>query len=172
MRYLSLLAAILASTPVCAAEFTNRLEISPGFTARWQAPRPFTDVLIGNPDIVDATVQPNQTLMIHKNPKGGETNIVLLDEHGEQVANVLVTDSPDPTPTIQHQAVRSAEYPGEWQIYRKEDECYRICVTIDPASMPSIVVSDAPKQIARPSPGGSARNVVIPPNKLKTSHTP
>jgi Flp pilus assembly secretin CpaC len=157
MRYLSLFAAILASTPVCAAEVTDTIEIPAGFAKRWSAPRPFTDVMIGDPDVVDAKAETNQSLVINMNPKAKDrkTNIVLLDEHGEQVANVLITNPP--TPTIQYQAARSDETPGAWQIYRKEDECYRICVTIDPAT-PPIVVSDAPKQIATPFPGGPARN--------------
>ena len=136
MRYLSFLAAILDSTPVWAAEFTDTIEIPAGFAKRWSAPRPFTDVMIGNPDIVDAKPDTNQALILNMKVKDGRTNIVLLDEHGEQVANVLVTD----LHTMQYQAARSNKNPGTWQIYRKE------------------VVSDAPKQIATPSPGGPARN--------------
>jgi Flp pilus assembly secretin CpaC len=174
MRYLSLLAAILASTPVCAAEFTNTLEMPPGFTERWQAPRPFTSVTIGTPGVVDAKAETDQTLTISKEKKGN-TNIVLLDAHGDQVANVLVTDPPGEPPnvaraahpTIQYQVVRSA-VTGAWQVYQKEDECYPVCVRIetkpnDPAPTPSIVVPNASKEIA-----SQDNDVVIPLNKSKT----
>ena len=156
MRYLSLLAAILASTPVCAAEFTDTLEIPPGFAKRWAAPQPFTDVMIGNPDIVDAKAETNQALVISmKKPgggtEGGTTNIVLLDGHGEQVANVLVTNPREPAvarPRIQYQVAQNAAT-GAWQVYRKDDECYRFCVRIetkpnDSALMEGIVATDAP----------------------------
>jgi len=152
MRYLSLLAAILASTPVCAAEFTDTLEITPGFAKRWAAPRPFTDVMIGNPDIVDAKAETNQALVISmKKPEGGATNIVLLDGHGEQVANVLVTNPREPAvarPRIQYQVAQNAAT-GAWQVYRKDDECYRLCVSIETkpnasALMEGIVAPDAP----------------------------
>jgi hypothetical protein len=122
MRYLSLLAAILANTPVCAAEFTDTVEIPPGFAKGWSAPRPFTDVVIANPDIVDAKAETNQKLIISTKPEGGTTNIVLLDEHGDQVANVLVTN-----PAIQYQLARGGKT-GAWQLYRNEDKCYPVCV--------------------------------------------
>ena len=98
MRYLSFLAAVLASAPACAAEFTHTIELRPGFAERWQAPRPFKNVIVGNPDIVDTVQgQTNQELIIITKPDGGTTNIVLSDENGEQVANLLVTTT---APTI------------------------------------------------------------------------
>jgi hypothetical protein len=131
MRYLSLLAAILASTPVCAAEFTDTIEIPPGFNARWQAPRPFAEVLIGHPDIVDAkpanSESENRALIINMNPKAKDgTNILVLDALGEQVANLRVNPAHS---TSQYQGVRNPKT-GTWQVYRKEDECFFACVTI------------------------------------------
>ena len=41
MRYLFFFAAVLTSGPACAAEFTDTIELRPGFAERWQAPRPF-----------------------------------------------------------------------------------------------------------------------------------
>jgi Flp pilus assembly secretin CpaC len=123
MRYLSLLAAVLVSTSVCAAEFTDTLEIPPGFAQRWSAPRPFTSVIVGNPDIVDAKAETNREVMIGAKPDGGTTNVILLND-GEVVANVLVTN-----PATQYQLGRSAET-GAWQVYRNDDKCYPVCVKI------------------------------------------
>ena len=121
MRYLSFLAAVLASAPVCAAEFTDTIELRPGFTERWQAPRPFKNVILGNPDVVDVVQgQTNQELIISTKPDGGATNIALIDENGEQVANVLVTTAP------QYQPARSA-VTGRLQVYRNDDKCYPDC---------------------------------------------
>jgi hypothetical protein len=120
MRYLSFLAALLASAPAYAAEFTHKLELRPGVVERWQAPRPFMNVIIGNPDIVDALPGTNQELII-MTKDGGTTNIALTDENGEQVANVLVTN-----PAPQYKPARSAET-GTWQVYRNDDKCWPAC---------------------------------------------
>jgi Flp pilus assembly secretin CpaC len=125
MRYLSFLAAVLASAPACAAEFTDTIELRPGFTERWQAPRPFKSVILGNPDIVDIVQgQTNQELIIITKPDGGTTNIALIDENGEKVANVLVIN-----PAPQYQPARSAET-GRLQVYRNDDKCYPDCVRL------------------------------------------
>jgi formylglycine-generating enzyme required for sulfatase activity len=97
MRYLSLLAAVLASTAVCAAEFTDTVEIPPGFAKRWSAPRPFTSVIVGNPNIVDAKAETSKEVMIGMRPPGGTTNIILLNID-EVVANVLITSPVDGPP--------------------------------------------------------------------------
>jgi Flp pilus assembly secretin CpaC len=116
MRYLSFLAAVLASAPAYAAEFTHKIELPPGFAERWQAPRPFKSVILGDPDIVDAIQgQTNRELIIITKPDGGTTNIVLNDENGEQVANVLVTNPA--IPTIQYPLARSV-VTGRLQLYR------------------------------------------------------
>jgi putative type II/III system pilus formation protein len=120
MRYLSFLAAVLASAPACAAEPTHTIELRPGLVERWQAPRPFVNVIIGNTDIVDALPGNNQELIIMTKPDGGSTNIALIDENGEQVANVLVIN-----PAIQYLPARSAE--TGMQVYRNEDKCWPVC---------------------------------------------
>jgi hypothetical protein len=120
MRYLSFLAAVLASVPACATEYTHTIELRPGLVERWQAPRPFMNVIIGNTDIVDALPGNNQELIIMTKPDGGTTNIALIDENGEQVANVLVIN-----PAIQYLPARSAE--TGMQVYRNEDKCWPVC---------------------------------------------
>ena len=106
MRYLSFLAAVLASAPAYA-QVKDKIELQPGFAERWQAPQPFTKVVVGNPDIVDVVQGPtNQEMNIITKPDGGTTNIVLKDENGNQVANLLVTNC---IPNIsQHGALRLA----------------------------------------------------------------
>ena len=121
MRYLLFLAAVLASAPACAAEITDTITLRPGFTERWLTLRPFKDVIVGNPDIVDTVQgQTNQELIIITKPEGGTTNIVLSDENGEQVANLLVTTTPG------YQPAWSA-VTGSLQIYRNDDKCYPDC---------------------------------------------
>jgi Flp pilus assembly secretin CpaC len=119
MRYLSFLAAVLVSAPACAADQT--IELRPGFAERWQAPRPFAHVYPGNDKIVKVVQgQTDQELIIIAEPDGGTTNIVLTDNKGEQVANVLVTTAP------RYQPARSAAT-GGMQLYRDDDKCHPDC---------------------------------------------
>jgi hypothetical protein len=131
MRYLSLLAAILASTPVWADELTHTLELQPGFTERWQAPGPFKEITPGNPAVVDVRPLSSQEIMITMKPEGGTTNIILTDEGGKQVANLRVTN-----PGPQYQIARSAET-GGWQVYRNDDKCYPGCERRDTPTKPT-----------------------------------
>jgi len=116
MRYLSFLAAILASAPACAAEFTDTIVLPPGFAVKWQSPRPFKNVILGDANIIDAVASATDRELIittkplsTTNPVGGNTNFLLLDENGKQVANVLVT-------RFRYELARSAT--GTWQLYR------------------------------------------------------
>jgi Flp pilus assembly secretin CpaC len=127
MRYLAFLAAVLASAPACAAEsseFTDRIELRPGVAERWLAPRAFKAVVPGNPDIVD--IVPGQTdreIIIIKKPDSGTTNIVLIDETGKQVANLLVAGlKPD------YEAARSGNTGA--LLYRKDPECAPDCLRV------------------------------------------
>ena len=149
MRYLSFLAAVLASAPACAAAFTHKIELPPGFTQRWQAPRPFKSVILGNPDIVDVVQgQTNQELIISTKPDGGTTNIALIDENGDQVANVLVTQ-----PAPQYTYVRSAET-GTLRAYRNDDKCYPDCTK--PNDRAPTKRGD-PAQLNAPQPNGQGK---------------
>jgi Flp pilus assembly secretin CpaC len=123
MRYLFLLSAILAGTPVWADEFTHTLELRPGFVEQWMAPEPFQEIHVSNPDVIDVAPYTNQGLMVTMKPKGGTANILLTDKDGKLIANVLVTN-----PGPQYQLVRNART-GTWQMYRTDDTCFPFCVT-------------------------------------------
>jgi Flp pilus assembly secretin CpaC len=126
MRYLSFLVALLASAPVCAAEYTHTVELNPGFAERWEAPRPFKNIITGNSHIVDVVqgATDKELLIIAKPGEVGSTNIVLTDENGAQVANVLVTNN-----SKHYQLGRSGET-GRLQFYRNEEKCYSDCVSL------------------------------------------
>jgi Flp pilus assembly secretin CpaC len=118
MRYLLFLAAVLASAPAYAQD-ADTIVLSPGSTVKYQAPKPFKHVYIGNPDILDVVQgQTNRQLIITKKPVdptkpgGGTTNVLLLDENGDRVANVLVTN-----PGLKYDLAQSPS--GIWQVYRQ-----------------------------------------------------
>src|SRR5262245_7166599 len=132
MKYLSLLVIILAGTPAYALEFTEaQIEIPPGFTVRWPDPqrpdpqRPpvkFKTIIPGNTDVADALPAGEDKLVIFMKPNGGTTNFLLLDESGEQVGNLLVTN-----PKIQYPLAQDSRT-KTWQVYRNDDSCFPVCV--------------------------------------------
>jgi Pilus formation protein N terminal region len=150
MRYLAFLAAVLASTPACAAESTDTIELRPGFVERWQAPRPFTNVIVGNPDIVDALPGHNQELIIMTKPEGGTTNIALLDENGAQVANVLVIN-----PAIEYLPARSAA--TGMHVYRNEDKCWPLCAPMPKPTDRAPMKRDDKAQSNAPQPNSQGK---------------
>jgi hypothetical protein len=125
-----LLAAVFAGAPAYASEYTHSIEIPPGFSARWQAPTAFTSVVPGNPDVADILAISDKEIIITAKPDGGTTNIVLIGEKGDQVANLLVTN-----PTIQYQMAQSTI--EGWQIYRNDDKCFPVCVRLKDKAKPS-----------------------------------
>lgn len=54
--------------------------------------RPAATVVVGNPSIADATIQDRQTLII-TGRSFGTTNLIVLDEAGEPIADELLTVS-------------------------------------------------------------------------------
>jgi len=66
------------------------LEVPPGFVQHWIAPRPFTTVVPGAPDVVEILRGSGRELVFMLKPEGRQTNILLLNDDGEQVANLLV----------------------------------------------------------------------------------
>jgi hypothetical protein len=141
MRYLSLLVAILAGTPAYASEYTHSIEIPPGFIEHWQAPRPFTAIMPGNTDVADAiTGRTDRDVIILTKPGGGTSNILLVGENGEVVANLLVSN-----PTIQYHMTQDSTTKA-WQVYRNDDKCFPVCVRLtDRTNAPKrrIVAPDA-----------------------------
>jgi hypothetical protein len=69
---------------------TVRIDMYPGFALRYKASKPFASAVVGNPEVVDALPHTDEVLLIPK-AGGGETNILLLDNNGLQVANVWIT---------------------------------------------------------------------------------
>ena len=142
MRYLSFLAAILASTPVWAQyTYTNTIDVPPGLSARWSAPEPFANVMVGDPSVVSVESDNDQQLTIFAKPNGGTTNIVLLDGNDKQVANILVNADPyQPARNVNGRACPGPRQTGrdggcitnELQLYRKDENCYPVCVRLIP----------------------------------------
>jgi Pilus formation protein N terminal region len=65
----------------------------PGFSIRYESPRPFASVVSGNTKVAEAVPGPtDRVLVITSKPEiEGQTNFLLVDRSGQEVANVAVT---------------------------------------------------------------------------------
>ena len=71
----------------------------PGYSIRYELPRPFASVVAGNTNIAEAVPgQNNRVLVITSKPEvEGQTNFLLVDGSGQEVGNVAVTvTNPEP----------------------------------------------------------------------------
>ena len=99
-----------AATPIAQ---TTRLEVPPGFVKHWVAPRPFTRVVPGTSEVVEILSAKDRELVFMVKPDVGgiissetttafgttttstaaliATNILLLEDNGEVVANLRIS---------------------------------------------------------------------------------
>jgi len=87
----TILSAVLALATISQAQAEEAtLSIRQGFVATWTSTVSFKDVMIGRPEIVDAIPQTDRVLYLTgKQP--GITNLVVLNEQGQQVAQLYVS---------------------------------------------------------------------------------
>ena len=117
MKKLFCILAISCTSPALAADFTATLQVPPGFVKHWIAPRPFTRVVPGTPEVVEILSAEGRELVFTVKPEGGTTNILLLDDSGERVANLQVV-----IPGLFNHDVRQG--PDGRQVYRKDNPDY------------------------------------------------
>lgn len=71
----------------------------PGFSIRYESPRPFASVVSGNTNVAEAVPgRTDRVLVITSKPAvEGQTNFLLVDGSGQEVGNVLVNvTNPEP----------------------------------------------------------------------------
>ena len=72
---------------------THHITMPPGFSIRFESPRSFASVVSGNTKVAEAV--PGQTdrvlVITSKADVEGQTNFLLVDRSGQEVANVVVT---------------------------------------------------------------------------------
>jgi hypothetical protein len=72
---------------------THYIAMPPGFSIRYESPRPFASVVSGNTKVAEAVPgQTDRVLVITSKPEvEGQTNFLLVDRNGQEVGNVVVT---------------------------------------------------------------------------------
>ena len=106
-----------AATPTAQ---TTTLEVSPGFVKHWIAPRPFTRVIPGTSEVLEVLSAASRELIFMVKPDVAlppTTNILLVDDNGEVVANLRIV-IPE---TVTHELHQG---PNGSQIYRKDNPNY------------------------------------------------
>jgi Pilus formation protein N terminal region len=101
-RYVLLAAAILAAPAAALGQqitttgqaqegrITDTITMDAGYVGRWTSPERFANIVIGRDQIADAIAQNDRIILISaKTP--GSTNMLVLDDQGAVIANMLVS---------------------------------------------------------------------------------
>ena len=88
------LLALAAAAATSGAALASNVELTIDFATILKLDRPAATLIIGNPGIADATVQDEKTVIL-TGKTAGSTNLIVLDEDGEEVANMTVRVSSD-----------------------------------------------------------------------------
>ena len=82
-----------------SVQATHYITMPPGFSIRYESPKPFASVVPGNTRVADAVPgATDRVLVITSKPVEGETNFLLVDASGQEVGNVAVTVTNPPNP--------------------------------------------------------------------------
>ena len=73
---------------------TGSVDLTIDFAKILRLDRPAATLVIGNPGIADASVQDEKTVVL-TGKTAGSTNLIILDEEGEEVANMILRVSSD-----------------------------------------------------------------------------
>jgi Flp pilus assembly secretin CpaC len=76
------------------AALADVVDVTIDFAKILKLDRPATTLVIGNPGIADATVEDEKTVIL-TGKTAGATNLIVLDEKGAEVANLVVRVSSD-----------------------------------------------------------------------------
>jgi len=96
------------------------VEVAPGFVKHWVSPRPFTRVIPGTSEVIEVLSASGQELVFMVKPDidlPPTTNILLIDDNGEVIANLRIT-----IPRALNTEVRQG--PDDMQVYRKDNPNY------------------------------------------------
>jgi Flp pilus assembly secretin CpaC len=86
------LAALGATGPAVGAE--EPIDVTIDFAKLVKLTEPANTIIIGNPGVADATVGDDQTLVL-TGKTAGTTNLIVLDDSGEEVMNAVIRVSSD-----------------------------------------------------------------------------
>jgi putative type II/III system pilus formation protein len=80
---------LIAFAAHAEGQITHTITMRAGYVGSYTSPVPFTSALIGKPEVIDAVPQSDRTLMLTAK-SAGTTNMLILDERGNEIANIGV----------------------------------------------------------------------------------
>jgi len=86
---ISAIAALVLAVPTTMAHAGEPVTVYTDHSRVMTVARPAGTIIVGNPSIADVTVQGNNVLLHARS--FGETNVIVLDEEGKQLADYEVT---------------------------------------------------------------------------------
>ena len=145
--------APMVSTPAFAQTQTEPqiIDLKPGFTGYYRFDRVVRTIAIGNPEIVDASVQNDRAMLITaKRP--GETNLIGLDVNGVDFFHAVVIVGGGELGRIQfHSRARIQEY---WTYRCTSSRCQRIEDRFEYTPPPAQIIVQPPSPVQPAAPAG------------------
>lgn len=86
---LTSLGLVLLGTAAASAQDSAPIQVNVNMARVLRISAPAATVIVGNPGIADVTIQDPQTLIL-TGKSFGQTNLIVLDSHGEPIADTLV----------------------------------------------------------------------------------
>jgi Pilus formation protein N terminal region len=145
------------------AQAVETIRLYAGFAIVRRLDRPIGTVVVGNPDVADATVQSENRVVITAKKRTGSTNVIILDNENNEFFNAQI-DVIDPEELLGFRPVRinNRAEPGRTGLhdYFAYDCSYRKCERRNdplenitrPTAAPLIQQSIAPSQTNEAAP--------------------
>ena len=128
---------------------SDAVQLTPGFTKLVRFDRTITTVVIGNPEVVDARAQTDRAIVL-VGKAVGITNLIVLDDGGNEVFNSLVVvGARDAGKVVVHARKQLHEY---WAYRCTEENCVRVedrLEYLQPTAPMVVVPSPAPTAAAQ-----------------------
>ncbi len=154
----ALLALFWLSLNPPAVRAAETIRLNPGFVSLVKLDQTISTIVIGNPDIVDATLQGRNTILLTAKRTIGsaETNVIVLDPQDAEIFNaMIVVGSQGNSKTEIHGKGRAADVHEYWA-YRCMPTCERVEDKLETFQRSSIPATAPPTVVTPPPPSESS----------------
>jgi hypothetical protein len=128
--YAALVAAIMASAILAAqpARTAEPIRLSPGYVSLLKLDQTISTIVIGNPDIVDATLQGNNAILLTAKKITGSaaTNVIVLNPQDAEIFNATIVVSSQGGGKTEIHTKGKAGGLHEYWAYRCTPTCERV----------------------------------------------
>ena len=139
----------MASVEFPAAQTSEPVQLTPGFTRLIRFDRPIATVVIGNPEVADARAQTDKSIAL-VGKAVGITNLIALDNTGVEVfSSLVVVGARDAGKVIINSRKQLHEY---WAYRCTSDNCVRVEDRLEylQPTAPVVLAPTQPQAVAAP----------------------